>query len=88
MFPIEVGCRGFLGYSIISFLSKIGITGLSLKVALYRLQATVQYASSWIWSRAKSLHARGTTIPMWLRNIKKRLLQARNDINGRKWTRF
>ena len=26
MFPIEVGCRGFLGHSVISFLSKIGIT--------------------------------------------------------------
>ena len=25
--PIEVGCRGFLGHSVISFLSKIGITG-------------------------------------------------------------
>ena len=31
--PIEVGCRGFIGHSVISFLSKIGITGCSLKVA-------------------------------------------------------
>ena len=31
--PIEVGCRGFLGHSVISFLSKIGITGRILKVA-------------------------------------------------------
>ena len=52
--PIEVGCRGFLGHSVISFLSKIGIIGRSLKVASYCLQITVQYASSWIWSRAKS----------------------------------
>ena len=51
--PIEVGCRGFLGYSVISFLTKIGITGCSLKVAFYRLQTTAQYASRWIWSRAK-----------------------------------
>ena len=43
----------FLGHSVILFLSKIGITGL--KVASYHLQTTVQYASSWIWSRAKSL---------------------------------
>ena len=41
---IEVGYRGFLGHSVISFLSKIGITGRSLKVASNRLQTTAQYA--------------------------------------------
>ena len=35
--PIEVGCRGLIGHSVISFLSKIGITGSSLKVATNRL---------------------------------------------------
>ena len=44
--PIEVGCRCFLGHSVISFLSKIGITGRSLKVTSNRLQTTAQYASS------------------------------------------
>ena len=29
--PIEVDCRGFLGHSVISFLSKIGITGCKTK---------------------------------------------------------
>ncbi len=53
--PIEVGCCGFLGHSVISFLSKIGITGRSLKAASYCFQITMHYASSWIWSRAKSL---------------------------------
>ena len=48
-------CRGFLGHSVVSFFPKIGITGRSLKVAANRLQATTQYASSWIWSKAKSL---------------------------------
>ena len=84
--PIEDACRGFLRHSSISFLSKIGITGRSLKIASYRLQATVQYVSSWIWSRAKSLqhewNIRETNIPVWLRNIKKRLLQVHNDINA------
>ena len=51
--PIEVGCYGFLGHSVILFLSKIGIIGRSLKVALYRLQTTVQYASSWIGQERK-----------------------------------
>ena len=55
--PIEVGCRGFIGHSVISFLSKIGITGRSLKVALNRLQTTVRYASSWIWSKARKFSA-------------------------------
>ena len=38
--PIEVGCRGFIGHSVISLLSKIGITGHSLKVAtiVFRLR--------------------------------------------------
>ena len=35
--PIEVGCHGFIGHSVISFLSKIGITACSLKVASNRL---------------------------------------------------
>ena len=44
--PIELGCRGFHGHSVISFLSKIGITGRSLKIASNRLQTTAQYVSS------------------------------------------
>ena len=31
--PIELGCRGIIGHTVISFLSKIGIAGRSLKVA-------------------------------------------------------
>ena len=42
--PIEAGCRGFIGHSVISFLSKIGITSRSLKVASNRLQTVAQYA--------------------------------------------
>ena len=57
--------------------SKIEITGCSLKVASNRLQTMAQYASSWIWSKARSLqhewNARGTTISVWLWNIKKLL---------------
>ena len=66
--PIEVGCHGFIGNSVILFLSKIGITGCSLKVASNRLQTAAQYASSWIWSKARSFqhegNTRGTTIPV------------------------
>ena len=51
--PIEVGCCGFIEHSVISFLSKIGITGNSLKVASNRLQTTARYASSLVWSKAR-----------------------------------
>ena len=63
--PIEVSCHGFLGHSVILFLSKIEITGRNLKVASNHFQTMAQYASSWIWSKAKSLQhkwkTRGTT---------------------------
>ena len=52
--PIKVGCRGFLENSVISFLLKIGITGCTLKAASNHLQTAVRYASSWIWSKARS----------------------------------
>ena len=69
--PIEVGCCGFIGHSVISFLSKIGITGCSLKVASNCLQTAAQYVSSWSWSKARSFQHEGntcgTTFPMWLR---------------------
>ena len=43
--------------------------------SINRLQPTAQYVSSWIWSEGRSFqhewNARGTTIPGWLRNIKK-----------------
>ena len=47
---IEVSSRGFLGHSVISFLSKIGITGCSLKVASYCLQTMVQLGFSQEWN--------------------------------------
>ena len=55
--PIEVDCHGFTGHSVISFLSKIGITGRSLKVASNHLQTTARYASNWIWSKARKFSA-------------------------------
>ena len=55
MIPTEVGCCGFQGHPIISFLTKIGITDRSLKVASNRLHITAQYASILdIYKRAQS----------------------------------
>ena len=56
--PIEVGCRGFIGHSVISFISKIGITGCSFKVASNHLQTTARYASCWIWSKARKFFSK------------------------------
>ena len=50
--PIEVGCRGYIAQSVVSFLSKIGISGLSLRRALNELKSTAQQSSNWIWLRA------------------------------------
>ena len=44
--PTEVGCSGFLRHSVISFLSKIGITNWSLKVASYHLQTMVHIVTA------------------------------------------
>ena len=45
-------------------------------IIVFSLQTTAQYASSWIRSKARSFqhewNARGTTIPGWLRKIRKR----------------
>lgn len=51
--PIEVGCRGFLGHSTISLLSKIGVTGRDFKKQKCRLQTIVRQASCWIWRNSK-----------------------------------
>ena len=84
---LDMPCNSYWGWLLlfsrtlshfVSLKKKKGFSGCSLKVASNRLQTTVQYASSWIWSKAKSLqhewNARGTTISVWLHNIKKRLL--------------
>ena len=54
VFPLEVGCRGFIGRSTMSFLSKTGFTGRPLKMASKHLQSTAERASAWIWSRSRT----------------------------------
>ncbi len=43
------------------YISKLGITGRSLNVALNRLQTAAQYASSWIWSKERNFQHKGNT---------------------------
>ena len=53
--PIEVGCRGFVGHTTISFLTKLGLPGRPRKTVTLRLQVAAEHASSWIWSKARKL---------------------------------
>ena len=53
--PIEVGCRGFIGRSTTSYLSKLGLTSRARRNATQRLQSAAEKASSWIWSKARQL---------------------------------
>ena len=51
--PIEVGCRGFIGRSTTSYLSKLGLTSHMRRSTIQRLQSAAEGASSWIWSKAR-----------------------------------
>ena len=51
--PVEVGCRGFIGRSTLKFLSSLGLDNKSKKLITSRLQRTTEYASRWIWSKAR-----------------------------------
>ena len=53
--PIEVGCRGFVGHTTISFLTKLGLSSRPRKTVTLRLQVAAEHASSWIWSKARKL---------------------------------
>lgn len=57
--PIEVGCRGFIGHTMITYLCKIGLTNRARKSATQRLQTAAEQASSWIWSKVRKLSLPG-----------------------------
>ena len=51
--PIEVGCRGFIGGTTTSYLTRFGLMNRSRWRATQQLQTTVEWASSWIWSKVR-----------------------------------
>ena len=69
--PIEVGCSGFIGHSVISFLSKIGITGRSLKGPRIVFRPRRDMHQVGFGRKRESFqhegNTRGTTFPEWLR---------------------
>ena len=48
-FPVEIGCRGFAGQSMIRALTRLGITGQKRRKAIQLILDTVEKATRWIW---------------------------------------
>ena len=48
-YPIEVGCRGFIGHRTRKWLVSIGQQQRQVSAVMKELQATVEKASHWIW---------------------------------------
>ena len=53
IFPVEVGCRGFIGTSIQRLLRRMGVTGPKLKRAARDLAEEAERASFWLWLRRR-----------------------------------
>lgn len=52
-YPVEVGCRGFVGASTQRFLKNMGVTGPKLRKALKDLTEEAEQGSFWLWLRRK-----------------------------------
>ena len=50
-YPVEVGCRGFVGTSTIRALRQIGLTGKERNKAINEMSDVAEKASSWLWLR-------------------------------------
>ena len=57
-FAIEVGCRGFVGYSIRKLLQEIGGKGSMLRRELDKISAIAEKASAWLWLKRNDGWAR------------------------------
>lgn len=53
IYPVEVGCRGFMGLSTIRLLKDVGVTGGRLKKATKELAEEAEKGSFWLWLRRK-----------------------------------
>ncbi|XP_073731592.1 uncharacterized protein [Misgurnus anguillicaudatus] len=48
-YPIEVGCRGFVGQSLIRALKMLGVKGLHSRKAIKNITDVAEKASRWLW---------------------------------------
>ena len=53
IYPVEMGCRGFVGLSTIRLLKETGVTGGTLKKATKELAEEAEKGSFWLWLRRK-----------------------------------
>lgn len=51
--PVEVGCRGFVGYSVGRLLQDIGCTGAGSRKASKELAEEAEKGSFWLWLRRR-----------------------------------
>ena len=51
VFAAEVGCRGFIGKSVMKFLQRIGIDGQRLRRTTKSIASIAEISSAWIWNQ-------------------------------------
>jgi hypothetical protein len=53
IYPVEVGCRGFVGRSSVRFLKDLGMRGQALQQIVKSLSNAAEEASRWLWLKRK-----------------------------------
>lgn len=53
-YPVEVGCRGFVGSSTSRLLRDMGATGIRHRKAMKELAEEAERGSYWLWLRRKA----------------------------------
>lgn len=53
VYPVEVGCRGFVASSTIRLLKELGIHGQALRKTIRSLSEAAEISSRWIWLKRK-----------------------------------
>lgn len=53
VYPVEVGCRGFVASSTIKLLKDLGIHGQALRQTVRSLSEAAERSSQWIWMKRK-----------------------------------
>ncbi|MGH0128506.1 UNVERIFIED_CONTAM: hypothetical protein FKN15_027537 [Acipenser sinensis] len=53
VYPVEVGCRGFVAHSTTRFLRDVGFSGQELRRTVRNLSEAAERSSNWLWLRRK-----------------------------------
>lgn len=49
IYPVEVGCQGFVATSAVKLIRDLGISGQALSQATKKLARMAEWSSQWIW---------------------------------------